>query len=146
MMPLYRNARGQMEKWSKIIYFIITKVVPISIIWPKVIVSFCIYYFASDSGDSALVMPTPTWCVYNLFKSTIWKTEFHSYVYHFLPSKVPIWLEKSDWIFLCGHYWIFGYYLHVLLCRKFGNTRNFILFNGYSSDERYQAQPVFNKW
>lgn len=146
MAPFYESASCQMEKWSKIVYFIITRVVPVSVIWAKVIVSFCVYYFSSDSGDSALVMPTPTWCVSNLFKSTNWKTKFHLYVFRFLHSKVSIWLEKSDWIFLCGHNWIFGYCPHVLLCRKFGNTRNFILFNGYSSDEGYQAQLMFNKW
>lgn len=41
------------------IYFIITKVVPISIIWPKSIISVCVY-FTGDSNN-AFVLPTPTW-------------------------------------------------------------------------------------
>lgn len=67
MKLVYQNAVCQSEKWSKIVYFLITRVVPISIIWPKVIISVCVY-FVSDSGNSPLMLPTPTWYIYYLSK------------------------------------------------------------------------------
>lgn len=57
---IYKEASHQMKKWSKIMYFVISKLTPIGLILPKSIIT-CSVYFANDSGCDVFLLPTPTW-------------------------------------------------------------------------------------
>lgn len=61
-IPKYEETNKQTEKWSKIIYFGLVKVTPISWILPTLIIS-CRNYVTTDLGNDAFEMPLPIWYI-----------------------------------------------------------------------------------
>lgn len=57
---LYDKTNGKIEKWSKILYFLMVKLTPMSWLLPKVIISLFLY-FTTDLGNDALELPSPMW-------------------------------------------------------------------------------------
>lgn len=57
---IYDQTIQKMEKWSKIIYLGISRVLPICLMLPKFIISFSLYY-TTDLDRGAFILPFPTW-------------------------------------------------------------------------------------
>ena len=57
---LYEKTNRSVEKWSKIIFFVMVKITPIAWLLPKVIISLFLY-FTTDLGNDALELPSPMW-------------------------------------------------------------------------------------
>lgn len=57
----YVNVNEQIEKWSKVIHFIMVKLTPIALILAKAVVNVLIYF--TDSQTIELELPFPMWCV-----------------------------------------------------------------------------------
>lgn len=56
----YDEALEQGEKWSKIITFLAKKVIPLGTVLSRTIPSF-VFYFVTDLGNEALVLPAQMW-------------------------------------------------------------------------------------
>lgn len=65
---MYEKANQLAETWSKMIDFAIVHVSVPTIIFPKAIVSFFIYY-TTEAGPDAFELPIPVWwaSVYSFF-------------------------------------------------------------------------------
>lgn len=57
---IYEEINRQIEKWTKIVYFIIAQVTPVCQIIPKFMQSLVVYV-ATDLGNDALELPYPEW-------------------------------------------------------------------------------------
>lgn len=57
---IYEEVNGQIEKWGKIIYFVIAELSPICMIVPKAILCLLVY-FTTDLGQEAFELPVLEW-------------------------------------------------------------------------------------
>lgn len=62
-VAIYEQAAHQIEKWSKIGYFIIAKVTPVCCILPKAMANYFVY-FSTTVGNDAFELPLPMWYVW----------------------------------------------------------------------------------
>lgn len=56
---IYEKTNHQMEKWSKILYFWIAKIIPLVTILPKSIGSLYLYATTDLNGNDTLELPLP---------------------------------------------------------------------------------------
>lgn len=57
---IYVESIEQLEKWSKLIYFVVAKLSPIFWVAPKFLMSLFVY-IRTDFDNNALVLPLPMW-------------------------------------------------------------------------------------
>lgn len=57
---LFEKTNQRVEKWSEIISFLASKVIPICSILPSFIGSF-LFYFVTEKGNDAFELPVPMW-------------------------------------------------------------------------------------
>lgn len=57
---IYDEAIEQMENWTKILTFLLKKVVPLCGVLSRAIPSF-FFYFVTDMGCEAFGLPVPMW-------------------------------------------------------------------------------------
>lgn len=57
---IYVQIDRQIEKWSKILHFILAIAIPVSMMLPNLIVSY-FNYFVLDLGDDSFEFSVPTW-------------------------------------------------------------------------------------
>lgn len=60
-MPFYDKIDQRIEKWSQIIYFLITNITVSVLIMPKVLTSVYVYFLKDPSENYELELPLPLW-------------------------------------------------------------------------------------
>lgn len=64
-MAIYVEINERVEKICEIIYFIVAKMTPACVVFPKFF-GCLLVYFTTDLGSEALVLPLPMWFVCQL--------------------------------------------------------------------------------
>lgn len=134
-----------MEKWSKIIYFGIAKVLPICIVLPKMVISFALYFASDDSENDVFILPFPAWWVCQFF-SKIQAEPNDSPKISLVIFKVSVRLAKSSWIFDSRYYWVLFRNLQILIYREHGCSWLNKSFSGYCRVEWREIQLKFDHW
>lgn len=61
---IYEKVNEKVEKWTKILYFVLTVITLPGVMLPNCLTS-CFLYFTTDLGNEAFRTSFPIWFVYN---------------------------------------------------------------------------------
>lgn len=147
-MDIYIKTDKLVEKLTKIMYFLLTRVSAPSFVLPKFFASFFLY-FTTDTGNNAFELPLPMWWVCNLYSLTVnFNKDLLSTILHLSKitiQKVSIWLEKSHWIFDCCFVAIRISFHHLLLSRMLDMSCIWYFFHCTFANRRCQRRLKFNQ-
>lgn len=139
---MFQKKDQQIEKWTKIIFFVVMRIGVQCTMLPTCIGSF-ILYLTTDLGQNAFVLPIPMWWVVKS-KSIIHK--FHNVAIE-LPAmslffclfQVSFWHNTSIWLFD----WLFdsvhSCYVCIFYRGLFSINRNWFASVAHFSDQRHET-------